>query len=210
VVSFRFQIIKPNLQFTKLNNQSDPNFQFWDFEADLEIEKGYYDDYPDDYYIEVKHKDFDLLSIQIYVTIDNVGMTEVDIDNKMVWLNITHEDEYGDTIYDVNLTAMTPTSTQTIGKYENTEFTFLWDFIDQKEDSDPVEYTCTITVDPQDDIFETSDEDNTANFEILIKHKPRPKKKGGGSTPGFESVLMVAAFALVILGLMITNRRRKY
>ena len=128
-------------------------------------------------------------------------------------LNISWEveDEYGDYITKtVNLTATSPTSVQDIGVYENLEFTFLWDELNIEASNDYVEVTCMITIDPFDNIYETRDDDNSGTFEILIKHIPKPtKKKGGGGMPGFDSVLMISAIALVLFGLMITSRRRR-
>jgi hypothetical protein len=207
IVSFKFDVIKPNLQFTKLNNDSEPNFEFWDYAEAIQIEE---DLEFEDYYIEVKHADFDFLTIEIKVWIDNIGMTWVELDRTSVWLNITHEDEFGTIIHDANLSATSPSTTQTVGIWENLEFTFLWDELDQPASQEPVEYTFTITVDPQNQIYETRDDDNTGTFEMSIKHIPKPKKKsGGGGMPGFEAVIMLAAIAVVLLGLMVTNRRRR-
>jgi hypothetical protein len=211
VVTFTFKIIKPNLRYTKLNNQSEPNFELYDFDLGEQIIEDPLNEYGD-YYIERSYKDFDLLTIEIKVFVLNDGDNEVTISPSDVWLNITYEDEFGITMYELysNLTPVAPTSELVIAAGQTGEFTFRWDpeTIASKE---PYEYTFELTVDPDNIIFEKDETDNSATFELWLKHTPKPpKKSGSGGMPGFESALLFAAIAVVLLGLMFTNRRRRH
>ncbi len=208
VVIFSFEIIKPNLVFTKLDEKGDPNFEFWDFEEALPIEEDI--DFGD-YYMEKNWNEFDLLTIEVKVYISNNGDTEVELAPIDIWLNITYIDEFGDTMYpyDGNLTPVLPTSAVTMPVGQEETFTFRWD-PDTEPGSEPVEYVFMITVDPKDNTYEKNEtSDNSAEFELFIKHIPKPKK-ATSSTPGFESVIMIAAIAVVMIGIGFNNRRRKY
>jgi hypothetical protein len=210
-VTFTFVIIKPNLVYTKLNELAEPNFEFADFDTSEVILEDPLNEYGD-YYVERSYNEFDLLVLEIKVWVMNDGDDEVELSPSDVWLNVTTEDEFGETIYELysNMTPVNPTSAIVIQPGEKGEFTFRWD-PETLPNKEPYEYTLTLTVDPMDNIYEKDDNDNTASFELFVKHVPKPPKKSGSSgMPGFESVLMIAAFAIVLLGLMYSNRRRRH
>jgi hypothetical protein len=200
-VSFKFKIIKPNLRF--IPQQTDTgvdNFEFWDWTDNIRIQRDYLMN--DEFYLEKKHSAFTDLSIEFKVAIDNIGADEIDLDPSNIWLNITHKDEFGDTIYDANLTPTHPTSSKKLGISEddhNETFTFMWEFIDQDQ-NEIIDYSFTVTIDPYKKIYETDEDDNSNSVQLTIKHLKKPKKSKKGS-PGFEGVIMLAAIIIVVVAL---------
>jgi len=205
ILSFQFDIIKPNLQFTKFTSENADNFIFSDFLTSLPISRDY--EYNNLFYYKVKHNDFDQLAIEFVISIDNIGDDEVDIEPSNIWLNITYQDEFGDTIPVENLTPYLPTSSRLIEPGENTSFTFLWEYIDQAEGSE-IEYTFTVTVDPLEKIYETQEDDNSDEVQLTIMHEKKPKSSSG-STPGFETLVFIGAISIVIIALYDHRRRKK-
>jgi hypothetical protein len=204
-VSFQFVVIKPNLRFTPFNNRDNAdNYEFWNYNEALKIQRDFLLD--NKFYIEEKHADFDFLSIEFKVYIDNIGDSDIDLEPLNLWLNITHKNDFGDTVYDANLTPNFPSSSKIISPDQNESYTFLWEFIDQPEDTE-VEYTFEITVDPKEEIYEKDENDNSDSVTITINHLKKPKKESSGS-PGFETAVLIAAIAFVLIAMFDYRRRR--
>jgi hypothetical protein len=211
IVTFYFDIIQPNLVFTKLDKNANPNFEFYD-EENILIEESFFEfegTEIEDYYIERSYKDFADLSIDIKVTILNDGLNDVELSKTDLKLNISYYDEDGFTVYEEELYPITP-NTLEIAVEQTGEFTFRW-FPLTPTGKEPFEYALKLTLDVDDNIFEIDEGDNSEEFTIWIEHTPKPSKgSGGGGMPGFESVLMIAAILVVLLGIMYSNRRRKH
>ncbi len=205
IVTFRFDVIKPNLQFTKFNQDNADNFEFREYFEDLPIVRDF--EHDNKFYISKKYNEFDQLQIEFKVAIDNIGDSEVGIDPSNIWLNITHQDEFGFTVYDANLTPYAPSSEKLIEANNNETFSFLWDFIDQVQGTE-VEYTFEVTVDPENTIYEKDETDNSDTVQLTINHEKKPKKKKTSGSPGFESVILIAAIAIVLVALF--DHRRRY
>jgi hypothetical protein len=212
-VSFKFVVIKPNLRFIPIQPDTNvDNFEFWDYLELVPIQRDYLQN--DEFYIEKKHKEFDDLSIEFKVAIDNIGDSDIDLEPSNIWLNITHENDFGDTIYDANLTPNFPTNAKMISAGENATFTFLWESFDiLQEQNTIVDYTFEITIDPISSaepygkIYEKEEDDNKNNVQLTINHLKK-KKSGGSSTPGFEGLIMIAAISILMVALYDYRRRQ--
>ncbi len=211
LVTFYFDIIKPNLVYTKFDKNANPNFEFYD-EENILIEETFFDfegTEIEDYYVKRSYKEFADLSIDIKVKILNDGLSDVELSKTDVKLNISYYDDDGFLVYEEELNPITP-NTLEIAVGQTGEFTFRW-FPLTPQGKEPFEYTLDLIVDVDDNILEIDEDDNGQDFTIWIEHTPKPKKSGGGGgMPGFESVLMIAAILVVLLGVMYSNRRRKH
>ncbi|WP_455391433.1 hypothetical protein [[Eubacterium] cellulosolvens] len=207
-VSFMFDIIKPNLRFLPIQQDTAAdNFEFWDYFENVRILRDYLQN--DEFYIEKKHKNFEDLSIEFKVAIDNIGDSEIDLEPSNIWLNITHQDEFGDIIYDANLTPTYPTSAKIIAVGDNETFTFLWESFDiTQEQNTIVDYTFEITVDPLGKIYEKEEDDNSNEVKLTVNHLKKPKG-GSSSTPGFEALIVIAAISITMVALYDHRRRQK-
>jgi hypothetical protein len=203
-VSFTFNVIKPNLVFTKLDTAGKPNFEFYDTYEDLQIEK---DQEFDDYYIEKPEKGFDDLEIEISVFILNDDSAEVDLEPTEIWLGITHIDDNGNLVYDKNFTKSdSPTTVTTIEGSQKATFKFRWD-PDTEPSKTAVEYRIKVIVDPNNDIYESSEIDNTAEFTITIKNI---KKEEPDVEPfDYTIFLVLIIVAIIVVVLVILYMKRK-
>ena len=196
-VSFAFNIIKPNLRFIKINEENNTdNFEFRDYNTNLKIEQ---DLLTKEFYIEKKHKDFNNLVIEFKVSIFNTGSTDIEMGPSDILLSIYHFDEFGDIVYDVNLTPVTPVNSRLISPGESIMFTFHWDNIAQRPGTE-VEYTFEITVDPLDEIQEVDEEDNSDKVPFTIKHLP---KEGDNIEPIDYGMIIFVIIILVIAVLIV-------
>jgi hypothetical protein len=204
-VSFTFNIIKPNLVFTKLDTSAKPNFEFYDTYEGLQIEK---DLELDEYYIEKPEKDFNDLEIEISIFILNDDSAEVDLDPAEIWLGITHIDEDGNMVYDKNFTQSdSPTTVTTIEESQKATFKFRWD-PDTEPSKTAVEYRIKVIVDPDNEIFESSEIDNSAEFTITIKNIKKEEPDGESPTD-FTLFLVLIVVAIIVVVLVILFMKKK-
>ena len=210
IVTFKFDIRKPNLRFKDIQQDSGAdNFEFYDYYNAFPIQRDY--EHDNLFYISVKDDNFDQLAIEFKVSIDNIGDSVVDLEPSNIWLNFTHEDEFGVIVHDDNLTANYPTSAKLIPPTDgenNETFSFLWEYLEQEHNSE-VEYTFTITVDPLNKIYEEHEDDNIDEVKITIHHLKKKGDKSGGGSPGFEAMIMLAAIAIVLVALFDHRRKRQ-
>jgi len=203
-VSFVFNIIKPNLRFTKLNDENLDNFEFWDYYRTQRIIRE--PEYNNNFYLAKEHYEFEELSIEFKAIIQNNGDTEIALGPYDVWLNITHYTDDNVLIHDDNLTPEYPANEKLIAPNENATFTFLWNNIYQEPNTE-VEYIFDITVDPLNQIFEKDEQDNSDEITITIKSIKK------AAPPEDDYSLLFYLFGLilivgVILLIFLTKRRR--
>jgi hypothetical protein len=204
-ISFSFEIIKPNLVFTKLDSNGNSNFEFYNTYDDILIEE---DPEIGDYYVEKPEADFDNLEIEISVMILNDDISEIELEPEALWLNITHIDENGDKVHDQNISqTISPTSATPIGSTQKVTFKFRWD-PDTEPSDEPVEYTLKLTVDPKNEIFETNEDDNTAEFQITIKNiKKHDEVIDDDSTMLILILVMIAVVAVILIVFFLMKKK---
>jgi len=206
-VTFSFNIVKPNLIYTKLNENSQPNFEFFDFEENVPIEE---DIESGEYYIEKDENGFEYLTIEINVYISNDNSPEVDFEPTDIMLQISHIDDHGNIVYDENITrSEIPSSVIPIGEDQKVKFTFRWK-PDTPPGTDPVQYSFKLTVDPENKIFETKEDDNSAEFELNILNR---KKDTIDDDQDNSYVLAIGVILVIIIisviSFLLFNRKKK-
>jgi hypothetical protein len=213
-VTLSFKIEKPNLRFAPVNNQYNiDNYEFWDMNSNLGFGmdsglKILRDQLRGIYYQEVEHKDFELLSIEFNVVIDNTGITDATLEPRDIHLAITHKDEFGYLIYDTNLTPEEPKDTITIPPGENGSFTFVWDYVEQDIDTE-VDYTFKITIDPWDIIYEDDEDDNSNEVTLTIKHLDDPPPPPDDLTTFTIFIAIALLGGIIFIGILIIKKMNK-
>ncbi len=198
IVSFRFDIVKPNLVFTKFDKSSTPNFEFFDSYDGLQInedfERGVY-------YIEKKQAEFDYFELEIVLYIANSEESEFELAPDEVWLNITHLDDNGNLIYDRNFSVPDiPTSETPVGQEQKVRFRYRW-VPTTEPATKPVEYTIKVTVDPRNEIYETDESDNSAELQITIKNIKNAEEPP--IETNYLSLILIIVVILVVIVLII-------
>ncbi len=208
IISFKFDIIKPNLQFTKFNPEYGDNFQFRDYLNNMRITRDFENN--NEFYIKVGPNEISQLQIEFEITIYNIGSSEIDLEPSNVHLNISHSDESGFYVYDTitNLTPYAPANSRLIEPGQNGTFKFLWDFIDQPHGTE-IEYTFKITVDPQNVIIEENEEDNSDQVRIIINHQEKLTTPPPEDNFTIGVIVVIIIIIVIILSWYFVSRRNQ-
>ena len=209
-VSFSFKIIKPNLRFTLLQPGTNiDNVEFLDQTEFEPITRDY--SHNNEFYVAKHHEKFAELVIEVMVTVDNIGNSEVALGRENIMIQLSHRlQDSGEIEFDRNLTPEQPRDSKLIVPGENVTFTFIWDNIEQDVGTE-VEYLLKIIVDPSNEIRESDENDNSGTVIISINHLKPPKKpdEDGQVLTAFSLIIIIAIIAVVIYLMIIRKRRIK-
>jgi hypothetical protein len=207
-IIFGFQIQKPNLVFSEFDPEGNPNFEFYDSSDDEFILEDL--DFGG-YYIEKEESDFNDFELEIQIYLINNKEAEVEFDPGLIWLNITHYDKYANLIHDANFSKPSyPTDIKYIVNNQREKFIFNWE-PDTEASEKSVEYIFKITIDPENKIYETNEDDNSAEFKLTIRNK-KPShdqsQKIEISTIGLALIIIIVITILLILFMKRRNNKQ--